>query len=104
MRVLKFSKEDLIIDIDVQNGRLEALSKLSEPLRAYGMHETPYEIWVFLEPSNEGELSFFQQVNVSDDQAFEATVRSYWQGSQLLLATASLDDHVNISLIRKLYA
>ena len=104
MRILKFAKEDLIVDLEVQNERLVKLSKSSTPLRAFGLHETEYEIWVFLEPAEKDELSFFQQVDLTNDREFESLVKSYWQGNQLLVATASLDQFVKISLVRKMYA
>lgn len=104
MRLLKFSKEDLIVDIENQNERLASFSKSSSLMRAYGMHETAYEIWVFFEPTEKEELAFFQQVDKSDEQEFQALVKSYWQGSQLLIGTASLDEFVNLSLVRKVYA
>ena len=103
MRLLKFAKEDLIVDLEIQNERLAALSNLSSPLRVYGLHETIYEVWVFLEPSENKELSFFQQIDTSDEQEFETLLKSYWQGSQLLVGSVSLDDFVNISLVRKVY-
>ena len=104
MRILKFSKNDLIVDLDMQNERLVSFCKSSSPMRAYGLHETNYEIWVFFEPADKQELVFFQQVDLSNEQNFEALVKSYWQGSQLLVASLSLDDFVNLSLVRKIYA
>jgi hypothetical protein len=103
MRILKFAKEDLIVNLDDANHRLAEMAKLSNPMQAYGLYESAYELWVFFEPAEQSELAFFRQISVEDESALEQDIKAYWQGSHLMISTAKLDSYVTLALFRKLY-
>ncbi|WDE98018.1 hypothetical protein PQO03_19545 [Lentisphaera profundi] len=103
MRILKFSKEDLILSVEDANSRLADMAKLANPMQAYGLHENAYEVWVFFEPAERSEKSFFQQISIDDEAVLEQDIKAYWQGSHLMIATVTLDQYVTLALFRKLY-
>ncbi len=103
MRILKFTKEDLIVSTDDANVRLKEIAGLSNPMQAYGLYENDYEVWVFFEPAEQSEVAFFRQISIEDESALEQDIKAYWQGSHLMISTAKLDSYVTLALFRKLY-
>ncbi len=103
MRLVKFSKDDLVVSLEEANERLADFAKRVHSMKVFGFHQTEYEVWIYLEEDEVKEQAFLMEVDCSDDQDFEENVKSHWQGSHLFMGIIDLSYGMSIALIRKKY-
>ena len=103
MRIFKFKKEDMVIDLEEINRRLAALNENAQRLQAFGVRETEHEVWVMMEPGENIEICHFQELDELSGPDLEESILGHWQGDHLFVGEVTPAPAYRVALYRKKY-